>query len=393
MSSIVARNNGLVILLLASLLSVSGIYHVGKSMITGWKSLRVEVGMEKPIDFLQRADECRFFSAGIYPNGNIAPKHGPPPNVYTVYPPYAFPLFALLYSAESLKLSLFILNLCSISSLFLMMWLGWRTLAACGTSTAFLGVAMALGLAGNGSCLLRGQLSLICMGLVILQMVLMKCNKPIPAGLCWALAMIKPQNAISFALLFLMRNQVIGLLFGALLVTILTSGALFWTSTSPMELLHVMTTGNALSFIHEPKVVIGVCSLTPHMSPLLLVIGALALFLGASWYLVSITKDLKIPELTAFALCATLGFLLFYHHHYDTVMLFPLLLELVRNFLSGEERGSAVNAVTIIMLGTAVYFPLWIMNLSPILMSLYLMAPLLALLLLFHSMRHREEIL
>ena len=51
-----------------------------------------------------------------------------------------------------------------------------------------------------------GQFSAACVGLVTLQWLLLQRQKPLLAGLCWALAMIKPQIAVPFVLPLLLPH-------------------------------------------------------------------------------------------------------------------------------------------------------------------------------------------
>jgi len=47
---------------------------------------------------------------------------------------------------------------------------------------------------------------MLCMGLISVQWLLLERQRPLPAGLCWALAMLKPQIAAAFALPLLQQG-------------------------------------------------------------------------------------------------------------------------------------------------------------------------------------------
>jgi len=105
-----------------------------------------------------------------------------------------------------------------------------RTLAFAGEPYTLLGFALPLAFSGNYVALFQGQFSIISVALITAQSWLLQTNRPLPAGFCWALAMIKPQVALAFGLLFLLRREYFrGLIVGLGLLAAMTTFALWWT--------------------------------------------------------------------------------------------------------------------------------------------------------------------
>ena len=69
-----------------------------------------------------------------------------------------------------------------------------------GQAASWFGAFLPLTIRGLNLCLTLGQFSAACVGLLTLQWLLLQRQKPLPVGLCWALAMIIPQIAVTFAL-------------------------------------------------------------------------------------------------------------------------------------------------------------------------------------------------
>jgi hypothetical protein len=73
------------------------------------------------------------------------------------------------------------------------------------------------------------------MGLISLQCWLLERQRPLPAGFCWALAMLKPQIAAGFPLPLLRRGNRCGLLLGLAVLLVLAGVALTYTHVSPIR--------------------------------------------------------------------------------------------------------------------------------------------------------------
>jgi hypothetical protein len=99
----------------------------------------------------------------------------------------------------------------------------WRLLAPAGIAWAGVGAFAASAIFVNRSALNLGQFTIICMGLIALQMTLLQRNRMTLAGACWALAMIKPHIAMPFAALFLINRQWRGLVLRVAILLALSS--------------------------------------------------------------------------------------------------------------------------------------------------------------------------
>ena len=172
-------------------------------------------------------------------------------------------------------------------------------------------------------------------GLISLHWVSFREKRSLSAGFYWALAMIKPQIALPFAIPMLRRNRLFSLTLGAGALLALSAFALAHTSTKPMAMLSSWLrivsrldgkgTSNVLSGL------LSVAAGIPLPILLLLFIAAsgAALFLAnrlarrAERFLDNHLWDLA-------GLCATLGYIFFYRRHYDSIMLFPAMLACFR---------------------------------------------------------------
>ena len=102
----------------------------------------------------------------------------------------------------------------SLAALALMAAIGWSTLKPLGRRAGWLGLLTPVAIVGNGTSLALGQFSLICMGLISLQWILLARRRSSSAGVCWALAMLKPQIALPFVIHLLRRRHWAGLAAG-----------------------------------------------------------------------------------------------------------------------------------------------------------------------------------
>lgn len=313
--------------LIAAVLLSGGAAYVGRGLWIPWER-------DRDIDLKLRNDEHAIFMQRIYPHALVAAQDGHPGLTnYTIYPPYAFALFTPLFSPPGYRADRALYHALSIAALALMAWYGARQLRFAGPAAAALGAAIPLAFSGNYVALCQGQFSIICTGLVIAQLLLLEKNRPAAAGLCWALAMLKPQMAAAFALVFLVgqRRNLLGLVVGIAFLVALSAVALLWTGTTPENLVvngwlshridHLTHQSNAAG------VWMGVLGFAPLQATALATAG-LAFASAAAWFfLPRLTESISL-EKTA-ALSAAIGYAGFYHVHYDNMMLFPLLLALV----------------------------------------------------------------
>ena len=358
-----------------SLLALLALAAIGKGLFLGWRLTDT--------DIYERLDEWRLFSEGIYPSAHLAsPAQQLQPHFRTsVYLPWALPLFGLFFTwgeawpwGEAWQGKLLIQAL-SLASLALIAAFGWRSLHGAGPAAGWLGALAPLAIAANSNALAQGQFSIVCMGLITGQWLLLARGRPLPAGLCWALAMIKPQIAAAFALPFLRRGRRAGLAAGLAVLITLTAGALSHTHTSPLAYLDSWFRVLPL-FLVAPdtnaNAAAGLAGLVggPAALALLLVCGLTLAALGARAIgeieqrlppkEPSRTPPEGPPERMAEAvvrretegereqqalqlnsLCAVAGAVAFYHLNYDNIMLFPVLLAVLQLALVTPTLGSA----------------------------------------------------
>jgi GT2 family glycosyltransferase len=376
------------------LLALLGLAATTKGLILGWRY--------SDTDLYERLDEWRVFAQGIYPSHRLAsPEQRALPHFRTsVYLPWALPLFGALFAWGGATQGTWLIQGLSLLSLALLAAIGWRSLRAWGRAAAGLGALAPLAIAANSNALAQGQFSIVCMGLVGLQGLLLLRDRPLPAGICWALAMVKPQIAAVFALPLLLQRHRRGLALGLILLASLSAVALLHTHTDPRAYL---TSWLAVlpGFIGAGNVnaVVGLVVLARvASSPGLAAWGSLAVAaLGVLWWwlrrqprkalleqdpacgLVVAPKgnpsgnpwrwDLRHLDriwrqnpLALSGLCAVVGAVGFYHRNLDNVMLVPALLASMRLTL---QRPKVLEALLTVLMALSVWTPQRLLDALP----------------------------
>ena len=322
------------LLIAALLLALVGAAYFRKGTSCAWQNL--------DHDFQSRRVEYASFASGVYPNYRLVSRGSQHSQVHSVYPPYAFPMFFPLYFWKSQDFQRLLIEWTSVVGIVCMMVLGFRSLAPYGPKAALLGSILPAAFSGNCSAVALGQLSIICMGLVSLQIMLMEKRRHIAAGLCWAFAMIKPQIGLPFALLFITAEKAwMGLLAGVTLLVLLSGGALAWTGISPVSFIRNGLLTESYSFLKGKSAYAGglLVKLT-GTSPWFFMIAGLLIVVGTAILLIILRKRIALPLLTYAGIASVLGFVLFYHLHYDNIMLYPLLLTILIRIFNGARRWS-----------------------------------------------------
>jgi hypothetical protein len=283
-------------------------------------------------DLQSRAGEFSEFSKGIYPNKRVQRPDKPKAKNHTVYPPYALPMFGVFFGFWNYETGRLILQAGSLLALIIMMIYGGKSLSRFGLAAVLIGMALPWAFSGNRVAMSAGQFSIICAALLVLQIYFQTKGREFLAGVCWAFAMIKPQIALPFAILFMMRNQVLGLFWGGAILTLLSGFALWWTDLNPIDFLRDGPLSEGMKFVanhsHSAGVWINALGISPRIATLGAVLLVVLLGLGA-WFF---GRRIKIPLLTGAAICAVLGYALFYHRLYDNIMLYPLALALAGSY-------------------------------------------------------------
>ena len=191
----------------AAVLALGSCAYLTKGFLVAWQ------GGDSDLRIRER--EWGDLKQGIYPNRRFTPEGKTPAKTHTVYPPYALSMYAVFFAPGGFLTARVILQALSIGGLMAMIWQGYRTLGTAGWQAGWLGAVLGAAISGNCTAIALVQLSIICAGFLSLQVLAMQANRGVMAGICWALAMIKPQIALPFALLFVLQRQWRGLFSGA----------------------------------------------------------------------------------------------------------------------------------------------------------------------------------
>jgi hypothetical protein len=366
-----SRIQNILLLVFAIVLASGGCAYLAKGFRIAWQ------GGDSDLRIRER--EWVDFSTGIYPNKRLVqPVRA---KSHSVYPPWSLAMYVPFFGSGDFVLARIVLQALGIAGLAVMMWFGWRELEPHGWQAGLLGAAMAPAISGNCTAIALGQFSILCAGLLAAQVVAMKASRPFLAGICWAFAMIKPQIALPFALLFLLERQWRGLIAGGTLLGILSAYAFWWTGVSPLDFFAAGPATETLRFVRDSGYVgtlwIDWLDLPPRT--------ATGISLGVLG-LCGITLLLRdwrqrIPLVNAAGGCAMIGFVLFYHRQYDNQMLFPLILAMAAVAL--REKTAALLALAG-LLGLSLYLPAGLVARSEALSVLAFLAPVaIAFFLLF----------
>jgi hypothetical protein len=305
-------------------------------------------------DLVSRYREYDSFRRGFYPNRHL---HRDPTRVrvpYSVYPPYAFPVFTPLFEPGGLRQGAFLVNLGSLAALAGLGRFGWRRLRRHGTLPAMLGAMSAAAIPGVVGCLWVGQFSLVCVALLVAQLEFLERGRGGAAAICWALAMIKPQIALPCAVLFLPGNRWRWLAAGIGLLSVATLGACWWTGVSPVPLLHAYGVRQSLDWTAKadadglPRL-----AATLGVSPRVMLAGGLAVACGlgaAVWWCVGRTQR-RVDLLPLAGACGLVGASVFYHRLYDYVMLAPAIVAVLAR--ASTAPGPVPRALAVIVPLTA----------------------------------------
>ena len=341
-------------------------------------------------DLRIREAEWGDFKQGIYPNRRFTPEGKTPAKTHTVYPPYALPMYAVFFGPGGFLTARVILQALSIGGLMAMIWQGYRTLGTAGWQAGLLGAVLGAAISGNCTAIALGQFSIICAGFLSLQVLAMQANRGVLAGICWAMAMIKPQIALPFALLFVLQRKWRGLFSGASLLAVLTAAAFWWTGWSPWDFFHQSLATEKLLFIRNTGFSGTGWIEWIDLPPRAAVAIAFAFIATAGVAVLLYDWRSKVSLLNGAGLCAMLGFLLFYHRQYDNQMLFLLMLAATARVL--QNGGRVLDMIVCGLLGLTLYLPTGMVAESGGLSFLAFAAPVAAAVLVLLPTRRAAEV-
>lgn len=338
---------------LSCLLGIGAVYGFATGIWQTWS-------MHTDIDLRERFVEYSWFRDGTYPDGRVErPADGRPVRC-TVYPPYALPMFALFFEPGGMTQGRLIVQGLSLASLVAMGWYGRRALAPYGTATAALGTVLGAAIADNATALWVGQFSVICAGLIVGQMACLECGRPVAAGVFWALAMLKPQIALPFAALFLIRGQLTAMITAGTALVVLSGFACWWTEISPLALIDRWGRGMNFRFIEEgnvfgPGAIARLTGIDHRVILAALACGVTAVAIA----LVAVVRPRGTAAILPMAAaCSVLGMVSCYHRHYDNVMLFPALLAMTQTAARTKRPFEVVVAASLL---SSLAIPLWLL--------------------------------
>lgn len=299
------------------------------------------------VDMGQRLREYSLYRRGVYPCHALeADPEGR--RVYSVYPPYAFPLFVPFFEPEERVQGRVMIESLSVAGLIVIGLYAWRRFRpTSGSAVAAVAATLAASIAGNGNALALGQFSIISMGMIAQAMILLDRGKPTLAGICWALAMIKPQIALCFAPLFLFGGNIHGLISGVGVLGILSLATCEWTEVPIRAVVDLWLFRSDLRVNGDGGVPRAIAAWTGLSQRQLIGIGLTAIAAVTLGARRKLTKFGGVDLLPLAGMFAAIGALAFYHRHYDYIMLWPTLLAA---FAVADRRRDRVSlAITALM--------------------------------------------
>lgn len=281
-------------------------------------------------DLAERWVEYGYFINGVYPDPQLAGELALANMRTSVYPPYAFPMLWFFFGFGGWLQARLVVALCTAASIPLLCWFGYRQLRQFGKEASFMAALLPLLFSSMVGVLEWGQFGYICSGLVILQITALGNNCPYQAGTFWALAMLKPQIALPFAILFGFRKQWKGLLLGSGILLVLSMLATSHTDVDFLNLVDHWLSGQSLdfSFGNIAGMPLNIQRVIPGLTPAW-ILGIATITAAAMLALAmrrSLQQQTQMTLLLLGGLCAVAGRLALYHRFHDDVMLLPGLL-------------------------------------------------------------------
>ncbi len=348
----------------AMVLLLLGLAYVGKGLYSAWRGWDA--------DYRTRAAEYASYAEGVYPNKRLRVEGREPAVIHSVYPPYAFPMMGVFFWSGSEGVDRVVVEVVSMAGLGVLGWHVRKVLAARGVEVAWWeALALPLAVSGNCSAMGLGQFTIMSMGFLALQVMALERGRWGVAGVCWALAMIKPHLALPFAMLFPLRREWRGLVAGVVLLTVLSGWALWRTGVLPLAFLEAGPAQEKLKFVTKPYAA-GLWVSWSGVSARVASAGGLVVVMGlvAAGGFEGVRRRLTL--VSAAGVSGMVAFVMFYHRQYDNLLLFPLMLAWVVRLV---ERPGMVGLVAAGMLAVTIYLPAGMVSASPVLLALTLLVP------------------
>lgn len=348
------------------------------------KGLFVAWSLDGDKDLKLLWEQYQLFASGIYPSRHVSElaliADSP---VHAVHPPYAFTFLSLLLWPTSFLVTRLLFEVLTFYFLGVLMMIGRRHYGGDNNVFSIIGMAIPLTFSCHSSIFGLGQLTTICVGLLAMQVDLLKRNKPYLAVLCWTFAMIKPQIAFPFLSVFLLRREWSALVLGSAILIGMSLATLAWTGVGPWEFIFQSIGKQSLKFVEVGNVGAGFWTSALGLS------GRQSVSLGLTLSCIFFTYILFRKE-TSFlsidsvaAISSVLAMTLFYHRHYDLLVLIFILNSLV---LRAIKHKNAFVCIGSTLLAGILFLPASVVNslilLSPIINGLIFALPIISLTLL-----------
>lgn len=329
------------------ILAAAALTPIGRGFATLWT--------KSPQDLTERYHEWILFRNGIYPHSLLANpiQKGLAHFRTSVYLPWAFPMLTPLFAWGGMLQAKATITILNLASLILISSVGWKLFIPWGTFFAWFGALSPLAIRGMNQGISTGQFSIICAGLLTIQWLLMSRQLTRPAGLCWALAMIKPHLAIFFGIPMLTHRHFPGFQISIFILATFTTISLWhtninllaWVDSWLFTMVQFVGDGN-------PNVLAYLIDLKYNMRSIFsgtFMIALPALLAIAIWRPRSqwrlhpkalaskvqsaINSSWQNHPIALAALCSIAGPILFYKRYYDNILLYPALFYCWQTFL------------------------------------------------------------
>jgi hypothetical protein len=205
--------------------------------------------------------------------------------------------------------------------------------------------------------------------------MLLRKERSLAAGFCWALAMLKPQIGFPFLFLFILTKSWTGLLAGFMILVVMSEAALLWTGLNPWSYLLAGPLTESFSFTKEQSATGAALWMTGInlSAPFAAFAALLAVIILGGVYAVRQNR-IQLPLLDAAGVCSAIGFVLFYHRSYDNIMLYPLILAIFHRML--QDRGNYFIIAVCLLLAFTAFLPVGLIGRHQVLLYLSLLTPI-----------------
>lgn len=360
------RDSGRWLRLAAMVLLVLGVGTVVRGMWFAWGG--------GDWDFRKRSAEYALYESGVYPNVRLRVPGRGVAGVHSVYPPYAFPMMSGFFRVGGPEMQRLGIEVVTLGAMVVLVWRAREVLAGEGVAVRWWEAAgVVLGFSGNLTAVSEGQFSILGVGMLMLQVMALERGRWRVAGMCWAVAMMKPHMALPFALLFPLGRQWRGLALGMAVLAVLSAWALWWTGVTPLAYVRAGVTSEKVTFVtvrYGAGLWVDWTGISPRVASLagLVVVVTVVWGCGLEWVRVRV----RVRLISGAAVAGLLAFVLFYHRPYDNLLLLPMWLVYVARMV---ERPTVMGWMVCGALGLTIYLPSGLVGRSPELQALSLAGP------------------